>query len=69
VLQFTLAHPGGAVLPGSLGTLDANGRGEAAFAAPAGALSPIVGLHLDWAAVDFAWPYTATGAVGLDVAP
>ena len=29
----------------------------------------IVGLHLDWAAVDFAWPYTATGAVGLDVAP
>jgi uncharacterized Ntn-hydrolase superfamily protein len=69
VLQFTLAHPGGALLPGSLGTLDASGRGEADFAPPAGLLSPIVGLHLDWAAVDFAWPFDATGSVGLEIAP
>jgi len=69
VLTHTLAHAGDSTFPGTLGVLDASGRAEAALAAPPGALAPVVGMHLDWAAVDFAWPYSTTGAVGLDILP
>jgi hypothetical protein len=69
VLQTTLVHAGSGFLPGSLGVLDATGRAEAALSAPPGALAPLVGMHLDWAAVDFAGPYTSTGAVGLETLP
>ena len=46
-----------------------SGFGEGAARALAQAGYDIVGVHLDWAAVDFAWPYSTTGAVGLDILP
>lgn len=42
---------GSVYLPGTRGTLDADGRAEAAFVAPPGALLPLVGRSLTWAAV------------------
>jgi hypothetical protein len=66
---FTLIHPGPPLLPGSLGTLDANGRATAHLAASASTLSSFAGLHLDWAAVALTLPETISGAVGLDITP
>jgi hypothetical protein len=69
VLQTTLVHAGSGFLPGSLGVLDATGRAQAALSAPPGVLAPLIGMHLDWAAVDFAGPYAATGTAGLEILP
>lgn len=61
-------HP--AYLPGTRGMLDASGRAEAALVAPGGALLPLIGRRLSWAAV-LASPTraTTTPAVGFDVVP
>jgi hypothetical protein len=57
-------------LPGTRGVLDANGRAEAALLAPTGALLPLVGRRLWWAAV-LATPVraTTTAPVGFDIVP
>lgn len=69
VLTARLAgHP--QCLPGTRGALDANGRAEAALVAPPGALLPLVGRRLSWAAaVATATSATTTAAVGFDVVP
>ena len=57
-------------LPGTRGTLDAQGRAEAAFLAPPGALAPLVGRRLSFAAVlASAQSARTTPAVSLDVLP
>ena len=68
-LHCTLSQAGSTVLPGSIGTLDAAGRAEASFVAGPGPLLPLVGLRMDWSAVNHAGPLTVTGAVGFDVLP
>ncbi len=57
-------------LPGTLGILDAQGRAEAAFVAPPGALAPLLGARLYWAGLvsDEDGP-VATNPVGFDVVP
>ncbi len=68
-LHGTLALAGTAVLPGSIGTLDASGRAEASFLVPADPLLPLVGLRVDWAAVDYVGPLSVTNTVGFQVGP
>lgn len=68
-LHATLTHAGSALLPGSIGVLDPGGRAEASFVAAGGLLTPLVGLRIDWAGVDFAGSLAPTGAVGFDVLP
>lgn len=67
LLTYTLTSPGAPFLPGSVGVLDAAGRGEAHVVAPPGALPAFIGLHTDWAAVTLAAPELASSAVGLDL--
>lgn len=66
---FTLLFPGPPNLPGSLGVTDGSGRASAAFSVAPGEAAPLVGLHLDWAAVVFGSPEIVTDAVGFDVVP
>jgi len=68
-LSTMLNLAGSPVLPGSIGALDANGRAEAMLVLPGGALNPLVGLTLAFAAVDYAGPLVPTNAVEIDVAP
>ncbi|MEM7311485.1 MAG: DUF1028 domain-containing protein [Planctomycetota bacterium] len=68
-LHCTQTKAGSTVLPGSIGVLDAGGRAEARFVAGPGLLSELVGLRIDWAAVDYAGPLAVTGAVGFEVEP
>ena len=68
-LHTTVAQAGSAVLPGSIGLLDAAGRAEVALVAGPGLLNPLVGLTIDWAAVDYAGPFAVTGTVDLDIVP
>ncbi|MCZ6597392.1 MAG: DUF1028 domain-containing protein [Planctomycetota bacterium] len=65
----TLELAGGPFLPGTIGFLDAGGRAEAAFAPTPGLLAGLVGLHVDWAAVDYTGPLVVTNPVGFDIAP
>jgi hypothetical protein len=59
-----------AVLPGSAGRLDADGRAEASFVADPGELLPLIGTRLSWAAVVSDGTHAATTeAVGFDVVP
>ena len=51
---------GTSLLPGSVGTLDGQGRAEAAFVAAPGMLASMVGMRLDWATLTL-------GSVGLGV--
>jgi hypothetical protein len=69
--DLSLVHAGvPAVLPGTLGTLDATGRAEAALVAPPRALSTLIGRRLWWAAVIATTARaTTTEAVGFDVVP
>ena len=58
------------VLPGTRGVLDANGRGEASFVAPPGALLALIGARLSWAAVAATDAQaTTTPAVTLAIVP
>jgi hypothetical protein len=68
-LNSTVLYAGSAVLPGSIGALDAGGRAQAAFDVPPGLLWGLLGLTVDWAALDYLWPYTPTSPVGLIVGP
>jgi hypothetical protein len=68
-LHTTLVKAGSAALPGSIGVLDASGRAQASLVLPAGSLGPLVGLSIDWAAVDYVGPLAPTGSVGFDVVP
>ncbi len=67
--SFTFLNPGPPLLPGSLGTLDGQGRATASFDPGPGALATAVGLHLDWAAVTLTGTPVATVADGFDVLP
>jgi hypothetical protein len=59
-----------AFLPGTLGVLDAGGRAEAAFRAPAGALLGLVGRRISWAAVLADGPrHVITDPVGFVLEP
>lgn len=61
-------HP--TFLPGTRGRLDAGGRAEAALVAPPGALAPLIGRRLSWAAVVVSGARAATTeAVGFEVGP
>jgi hypothetical protein len=61
-------HP--TFLPGTRGRLDAEGRAEAALVAPPGALAPLIGRRLSWAAVVVSGARAATTeAVGFEVGP
>ena len=50
-LDFTLANPNSALLPGSLGFLDEEGRAVATFVLPSGASPGLAGLTLNHAFV------------------
>jgi uncharacterized Ntn-hydrolase superfamily protein len=71
LLLESAAQAGGALLPGSLGVLDAAGRAGAAFVAPSGLLTPLIGLRFDWALLHLGagGPATlgVTNAVGFDI--
>lgn len=59
-----------AVLPGTRGVLDANGRAEAALLVPPGALASLIGTRFDWAAVlASSTRATTTPATGFEVVP
>jgi len=51
------------------GALDANGRASATFVASPNLLYPLLGRHVDWAAVVYGAPNHATNNDGFDVAP
>ncbi len=55
--------------PGTIGSLDASGRAAAGFVAAPGALVPLVGRRIDWAAVIGPAPSSVTNVAGFDVAP
>ncbi len=58
------------LLPGTRGVLDATGRAEAALRAPPGALVPLIGQRLSWAALITAGGQRfTTEAVGFDILP
>lgn len=59
-----------AYLPGTRGVLDADGRAEAAFVAPPGALTALIGRRLSWAAVlASSGKATTTEPVGFEIVP
>jgi len=59
-----------AFFPGTRGALDSSGRAEAAFVAPPGALTSLIGRRLSWAAVLATGAKAATTeAVGFEVVP
>jgi hypothetical protein len=58
------------LLPGTRGFLDADGRAEAALRAPPGALVPLIGRRLSWAAlIESNGRRATTAAVGFEVVP
>lgn len=66
---LTVDQPGTAQLPGSIGTLDATGRGLARFLATPAELASFGGSRFDWIALRGGGPSIATNAVGFDVVP
>lgn len=66
--DYTASWPGGAPFVGNAGTLDADGRAEARFEVPAGALVPFVGAELG-AAVWSDVPPFVTARQGIPVLP
>ena len=66
----TLVHGGSALLPGTIGKLDDDGRAMGALAAPPELLTSLVGLRVEWAAIVLGkgWP-VGTNAVGFDIIP
>jgi hypothetical protein len=77
VFDFTLLQPNSAALQSTLGISDPSGHAQATFVAAPGQLTPLVGLRLDWAAVQFPVQpagqptptLTTTNATGFDIAP
>jgi hypothetical protein len=71
VFQLSLRLAGTpAFFPGTRGVLDSSGRAEAAFVAPPGALTSLIGRELSWAAVLATGAKVATtGAVGFEIVP
>ncbi len=65
--SYTLAGTGRFVA--TAGNLDANGRASAAFVASPNLLYPLLGRHVDWAAVVYGTPNHATVNDGFDVLP
>jgi hypothetical protein len=65
--HLTLVGAGSPLLAGFQGTLDADGRAEAALVAPPGLLEPFAGGHFDWAVVALGPTPTVAGPVGLEV--
>lgn len=68
-LVRSFARAGLPPFPGTIGALDASGRAAAGFVAGPGALVPLVGRRIDWAAVIGPAPSSVTNVVGFDVAP
>ncbi len=71
LFSFSLARAGSpGFLPGTRGVLDERGRGAAEFRAPPGALAPLVGRDLSWAALVLdRGQLAATDPITLDVRP
>lgn len=69
LLVSSLTAAGGPYLQGSIGFLDGEGRAEARFVAPPGALLAFSGGRLDWAAVLLGPRPAVTAPVGCDVVP
>jgi len=70
VLEFTVLEAGNPdYLPGTLGTLDAEGRAQADFIPPAGALVDFVGQRLEWVGVVAGDTTTLTNCVSIDILP
>jgi hypothetical protein len=63
--------PGGTpFFPGPPGVLDALGRSEPIYTAPAGVLVPLIGLRFEWSAWIFGGgPLLESNVVGFDVVP
>jgi len=67
LFHLTLVGAGAPLLAGFQGTLDAEGRAEAAFVPPPGLLGPFAGGHFDFAVVVAGPTATVAGPVGLEV--
>jgi hypothetical protein len=68
-LRTSYASAGTGHFPGTIGTLDANGRGAGRFIARGAWLFPLVGRHFDWSAVIYGAPNHATPTDGFDIVP
>jgi hypothetical protein len=69
VLRSSYASAGTGRYIATIGALDANGRASATFVASPNLLYPLLGRHVDWAAVVYGAPNHATVNDGFDVAP
>ncbi|TAJ14105.1 MAG: DUF1028 domain-containing protein [Planctomycetota bacterium] len=69
LLDFTVHAGPLPFFPGGIGTLDADGRASAALALGPGALAPLAGARIDFAALVRTSPLVATNAAGFEVLP
>ena len=68
-LRTSYASAGTGHFPGTIGNLDASGRGAGRFIARGNWLYPLVGRHFDWSAVIYGTPNHATPTDGFDIVP
>jgi hypothetical protein len=68
-LRTSYASAGSGRFPGTIGTLDASGRGAGRFVARGNWIYPLVGRHFDWSAVIYGTPNHATPTDGFDIVP
>jgi hypothetical protein len=69
LLRTSYASAGSGQFPGTIGNLDASGRGAGRFIAHGNWLYPLVGRHFDWSAVIYGAPNHATPTDGFDIVP
>ncbi len=68
-LRTSYASAGTGHFPGTIGNLDASGRGAGRFIARGNWIYPLVGRHFDWSAVIYGTPNHATPTDGFDIVP
>jgi hypothetical protein len=69
ILEATLLGPNTGPLVGTLGSTGLGGWAQARIETQPGALAPLIGLRLDWAALRFAPDLSAVGPVGFGILP